>query len=108
MVEAKGTYSPTYEKIYGIVRQIPKGRVMTYGMVANRAGLPNGARQVGYAMRASPEDLPWQRVVGASRKGWARISIKDPMIADAQRSLLEQEGIEFSAEGEIDLERYRS
>ncbi len=81
---------------------------MTYGMVARRAGLPNGARQVGYAMRASPGDLPWHRVVAAGRKGWGRISIRDPMIADAQRSLLEGEGVEFSADGEIDLSRFQS
>ena len=106
MNDVKKSFSTSYEKIYSVVRKIPKGAVMTYGMVAARAGMPNGARQVGYAMRASPQDLPWQRVVGASKRGWARISIKDPMVADAQRDLLEQEGIEFSAKGEIDLKRY--
>lgn len=103
---SKKNHCSTYERIFAAVRKIPKGRVMTYGMVADRVGLPNGARQVGYAMRASPEDLPWQRVVGLSRRGFARITIRDPMIAQAQRLLLESEGIEFSEEDEIDLKRF--
>jgi methylated-DNA-protein-cysteine methyltransferase related protein len=105
MSTARRPRTSTYERIYAVVRKIPKGHVMTYGMVAHRAGLPHGARQAGYAMRASPEDVPWQRVVGLSRRGFGRITIRDPMIAGAQRRLLEAEGVAFSADGEIDLER---
>ena len=50
-------------RIYGIVRRIPRGSVLSYGEVAKKAG--TGPRQVGAALRESPEGLPWHRVVGA-------------------------------------------
>ena len=57
----------TYEQFYDVVRQIPTGRVTTYGTVASLAGLPGRARQVGYALAALRDDatVPWQRVVNA-------------------------------------------
>ena len=62
---APGARSGTYARIYGVVRRIPRGRVATYGQIARLAGLPNHARQVGYALHALPDDsrVPWQRVV---------------------------------------------
>lgn len=96
----------TRARIFAVVRQIPAGRVLTYGQVAMRAGLANGARQAGYAMAAAPDDLPWQRVVARSRPGFARISIRDSFTAELQRRFLEAEGVEFSLRGEIDLGRY--
>jgi methylated-DNA-protein-cysteine methyltransferase-like protein len=50
-------------KIYAIVAQIPRGRVMTYGQIAALVGSPRAARQVGQAAHWGPLDLPWQRVV---------------------------------------------
>jgi methylated-DNA-protein-cysteine methyltransferase-like protein len=95
-----------FARIYRVVRFIPRGRVMTYGEVARRAGLPRGARTVGRAMAASAEALPWQRVVGLWRAGIARITIRDPLAAGLQRALLESEGVRFQRDGAIDLVRY--
>ena len=55
--------TPLYQRIYGVIRRIPKGRVSTYGSVAKLIGC--GARQVGYAMAALPDatGVPWHRVV---------------------------------------------
>lgn len=97
---------PTYERIYGVVRRIPSGRVATYGQVAALAGLAGRARQVGYALHSLPEgsSLPWQRVINGrgevsprSTEGWEHY----------QRHLLEEEGVIFDSRGRVDLERFR-
>lgn len=91
-----------YERIYGVVRRIPAGRVATYGRVAKMAGIPKGARQVGYAMaalgrgRPRPE-VPWHRVVNA--KG-------ESSIGGEQIARLEAEGVAFDERGRIDLAQY--
>lgn len=59
---------PALQAIWDIIAQIPRGKVMTYGSVAQAAGLPGRARQVGYALRHAPDDLPWFRVLGAGGK----------------------------------------
>lgn len=97
--------SNNYHRIYKIVRQIPRGRVATYGQVAELAGLDGHARQVGYALHALPDgfDLPWHRVVNA------RGEISPRTAGDShelQRMLLEEEGVEFDARGRIDLRKY--
>jgi len=58
---------PYFERIWEVVRQIPRGRVATYGAVAEAAGLPGAARQVVWALRAGT-GLPWHRVIGAQGK----------------------------------------
>jgi methylated-DNA-protein-cysteine methyltransferase related protein len=95
-----------FQRIYQVIRSIPRGRVATYGQVALLAGLPRGARVVGYALRASKGTLPWHRVVGLRRKGLAHISIKDPIGAALQRQLLQKERVKFRRDGGIELERY--
>lgn len=97
----------TYEDIYAIVRQIPNGKVATYGQVAELANLYGKARLVGYAlyqvdMRSS--DIPWHRVINA--KGEISHSPLRYGNDYLQRSLLEQEGIKFSPEGKINLREY--
>ena len=89
----------TYQQFYDIIRQIPNGRVATYGQIATLAGIPGQARQVGYAMHAITEedDLPWQRVINAQGKISLRIG------AELQRSLLEAEGVVFDNQGRVDL-----
>ena len=94
-----------FDRILDVVRSIPRGRVMTYGQVAAVAGLPRGARVVGYALRGS-KNVPWQRVVGLRRRGWAQITIKDPIGAARQKILLEKERVVFTRDEAIDLERY--
>lgn len=93
-----------YERVYAVVRRVPRGRVATYGQVARLAGLTNGARQAGYALHAlRPHTaVPWHRVVNAA----GRISLADVAGAVTQRLLLEREGVRFDAAGRVDLGRY--
>jgi methylated-DNA-protein-cysteine methyltransferase-like protein len=96
-----------YEVIYAVVRKIPYGQVATYGQIAALANLPNQARLVGYALfRVDPRsDVPWHRVINA--KGQISESPFRNGADDLQRVLLEEEGIQFSASGTIDLQHYR-
>ena len=95
--------SSIHQRIIAVIRAIPRGEVMTYGQVAAAAGVPRGARVVVWALRTAPSRLPWHRVVGQARKGWAKISIKDPLGAGLQMKLLKKEGVKFSRRGEIAL-----
>jgi methylated-DNA-protein-cysteine methyltransferase-like protein len=97
----------TYDAIYQVVRQIPFGKVATYGQVAELANLPRRARLVGYALyRVAPNcDVPWHRVINA--KGEISQSPFRQGSDDLQRSILEQEGIVFSAAGKINLRNYQ-
>jgi methylated-DNA-protein-cysteine methyltransferase-like protein len=87
------------------VRRIPTGRVASYGQVARLAGIPRGARQVGYALHALPDasDVPWHRVVGAEGRVKVR-AIDGP--AQLQARLLAREGVRFDRAGRIDLARF--
>ncbi len=96
-----------YREFYAVVRRIPRGRVVTYGQVAELAGHPGAARAVGAAMRASSgRGLPWQRVVGKHAKNLARVAILDPIGGSVQRQLLEREGVTFTPAGYIPLDRF--
>ena len=99
--------SSKYQKIYDVVRKIPPGKVLTYGQVAELAGLYGKARLVGYALfRVEIEtDIPWQRVVNS--QGKISYSISRCGGDYLQRTLLEQEGIEFEYTNSIDLKIYR-
>ena len=96
--------SATYQRIYDVVVRIPRGHVMTYGQVAEAAGLPRAARLVGYAMHAIGEHVPWQRVLGQRRPGVGHVTIKDALGGARQRQLLEQEGVTFSSTGGVSLD----
>ena len=94
----------TYQRIYAVVRRIPRGRVATYGQIARLAGLAGHARQVGYALHALPEEstVPWHRVVNAR----GTISRRAEPGADlTQQQLLAGEGVTFDARGRIPLDR---
>ncbi len=95
-----------FDRILAVIRRIPRGRVMTYGQVAAAAGIPRGARVVGYALRGAKGTVPRQRVLGLRRAGKAHVTIKDPIGAALQRRLLLKEGVKFARDGSIDLERY--
>ncbi len=86
------------EAVYVFVRQIPKGKVLSYGQVAEACGVPS-ARQVGRWMAFAPDDVPWWRVVGAD--GTLRIQRRDPMLAQLQRAHLESEGVRFDSDGRV-------
>jgi len=94
-----------YDRIYAIVRQIPSGRVATYGQIAELAGLAGKPRLVGYALYRVPaedyQEIPWHRVINA--KGEISHSSLRQGTDYLQRSLLEAEGISFDAAGKINL-----
>lgn len=93
----------TFEKIYEVVKQIPKGNVATYGQVAALAGNRRWARVVGYALHAnpSPDEIPCYRVV--NREG--RLSEAFAFGGrNRQQDLLEQDGIEV-VDGKVDLKK---
>ncbi len=102
-MESAGT---SYDRIYAVVRRIPRGRVATYGQVAALAGLGGHARQVGYALHALTAEraVPWHRVVNAR----GQISLRAEPGGDLiQRQLLEREGVNFDAADRLELGRYR-
>lgn len=99
-----------YEQVWHVVRQVPAGKVVTYGQVAQMIHPPEGVdlddynafgpRWVGNAMAACPEDVPWQRVINAQGK------ISERSGARIQRQLLESEGIRFVRD-KLDLKTYQ-
>ncbi len=95
----------TFEKIYEVVKSIPKGRVATYGQVALLAGNPRWARVVGYALHNNPDPstIPCHRVVNREGK------VAEAFVfggGEVQRRLLEEEGIVFEEDGRIDMSKY--
>ena len=97
-----------YSQIYDIVRQIPWGQVATYGQIAELANLAGKARLVGYALYqvdTQESEIPWHRVINA--KGEISHSPLRRGSDYWQRSLLEQEGIQFSPDGKINLRDYQ-
>ncbi len=98
--------SQSYERIYAVVRRVPRGRVATYGQVAALADLPGHARQVGYALHALPDGttVPWHRVINAKGEISRRA---EPGYDRLQCALLEAEGVGFDQAGRVPLERFR-
>ncbi|MGO4545162.1 MGMT family protein [Paenibacillus sp. 2TAB23] len=96
---------PFTQKVILIIQSIPAGAVMTYGQIAEQAGSRRGARQVVRILHSLSgiHNLPWHRVINA--KG--EIAITDEEARYSQIRFLGEEGIEVSAEGRIDLEKYR-
>ena len=92
----------SWERVYRLVKKIPRGRVTTYGYLARKLRLPGGARVVGYAMAGCPngQGIPWHRVVGAG----GRLLISEPH-AGMQRRLLEAEGVMIDG-SRIDMRHY--
>jgi len=89
-----GVVPRKYTLIWNVVRGIPKGKVSTYGRIADLCGLLGHARLVGYALHNLPRgsSIPWHRVINAQGK----ISLSDlDGLAERQRRLLRKEGIVF-------------
>ena len=93
-----------HARVYAAVRRVPRGRVSTYGRIAELLGSSRVARHVGWALAALPsaKRVPWHRVINSA----GRISHGDPARAVTQRRLLEREGIDFDARDRVDLRRY--
>ena len=99
-----------YEQVWNLVRQIPSGKVASYGQIALMIPPPVGVefdsykafspRWVGGAMAACPDDVPWQRVINSQGK------ISERAGAEKQRQLLEQEGVEFDEKDRVDFKKY--
>lgn len=95
----------TFNRIYEVVKRIPKGRVASYGTVAATAGNPRWSRVVGYALHVNPEPgkIPCHRVVtknGEVSKAFAFGG------ENMQRTLLSEEGVEFLEDGRVDMKKY--
>lgn len=94
-----------FELIYDVVKQIPKGKVATYGQVAALAGNKKWSRVVGYALHVNPdpEHIPCHRVVNR----WGEVSKAFAFGGEnRQITLLENEGVRLDG-NRVDLEKYR-
>ncbi len=91
------------EKVYRLVRRIPRGRVMTYGQIAELLGDGYTPRTVGFVMHNSDNKTPWHRVINA-QGGCSTGPILLPH--DKQQRMLEAEGVKFNKKGRCDLETY--
>lgn len=94
-----------YDKVYQVVRQIPKGAVATYGQIALLCGSPRASRAVGYALHFNPdpEHIPCYRVVNRFGRCAPSFAFGGP---DVQASLLRADGIDVSPDGYVDLPKY--
>lgn len=92
-------------RIWDTIQDIPRGRVANYGQVAEIAGVPRGARQVGYALRHTPKDLelPWHRVITSSGRS---AFDKNTRAFQTQRDRLAAEGV-VMLDGKVDMKKYR-
>ncbi|MFI8418676.1 MGMT family protein [Serratia sp. NPDC078593] len=97
------TDAPFRQRVFHVIAAIPLGKVTTYGEVAQLAGSPRAARQVGGVLKKLPQgsSLPWHRVI--NRHG--KISLRGEDFQRQRQALLE-EGIMFDAEGAVDLNRF--
>lgn len=99
--------NPFTERVIRTIQQIPAGRVMTYGQVAAASGNPRGARQIARILHSmsAKHDLPWHRIINA--QGGISTPADREDKGSLQQELLESEGIQFSSDGTVDLNKYR-
>ncbi|MEA2095986.1 MAG: MGMT family protein [Candidatus Cloacimonadota bacterium] len=92
------------KKVIELIKQIPKGKVATYGQIANLAGNNKAARQISRILHSSSEkfDLPWHRVINSQGK----ISLRSGDGLEMQKAMLESEGIQVISD-KIDLKNYQ-
>lgn len=92
-------------KVMSLVKQIPRGKVATYGQIAALAGKPHGARGVGWILNSCSKShkLPWQRVINS--QGKISFSTKSKIYREQKRLLL-KEKIKFSANDSVSLKTY--
>lgn len=95
-----------FERVYQMVEQVPEGMVATYGQIAKLVGEPRRARYVGYALHVNPRPgiIPCHRIVFADGRLAPGFAFGGP---EAQRELLEAEGVSFLADGRVDLSANR-
>ena len=93
----------TFSLIYEQVARIPYGQVTSYGQLARLVGNPRLSRVVGYALKAAPEGLPCQRVV---TKDGGLSDAFTPLGRETHRMLLEMEGVTFTPDGRVEMEKH--
>ncbi|ANU10288.1 hypothetical protein A1A1_07377 [Planococcus antarcticus DSM 14505] len=93
------------EKALNVIKQIPAGKIMTYGQIAATAGSPRAARQVTRILHSmsAKHELPWHRIVNAQ----GQIVLRDEESRLFQRISLQSEGVEVDGNDQIDLNRFR-
>jgi len=93
-----------FQRVKHIIKRIPKGRVATYGQIAELAGNHHAARQVAWILHSSSEkeSLPWHRVINSQ----GQIALKPNYGYEVQKALLKKESIESDEDGRIDLNEY--
>lgn len=96
----------SFWRIYQVVKQIPKGKVATYGQVAAAAGNPRWQRVVGYALHANPDsqNIPCFRVVNRMGECSGSFAFGGE---SAQRKLLEADGVAFLTDGKVDMKKHQ-
>lgn len=96
---------PFTEKTIRIIKEIPPGRVMSYGQIAIEAGSPRGSRQVARILHSMSDkyELPWHRVVNAE----GRVVLANEEAKLAQIEFLRTEGVEVDQKGKVDLKQFR-
>ncbi len=97
------------ERVFAVVRQIPRGKVATYGQIARIIGAPRSARYVGYALRANPEpgsdpaSIPCHRVVFKDGRMATGFAFGGPGV---QQKMLEDEGVLFDQDGKVIMDGF--
>lgn len=110
MTLLKNKISNTYQRVYTVVKQIPRGKVATYGQIAALIGSPRAAQMVGWALHLIHEEdtitIPWQRVI--NREGRISTTCQEHT-SSVQAQLLKKEGVEVTIrQGNyfVDLKKY--
>lgn len=104
-----------FKAVYDLVRSIPEGRVLTYGLISHKLGGRLSAQGVGWALKAlgakkkswgdyDSSNVPWHRVVNS--QGGISTGRNTEMPPDLQKKLLRREGVKFNKEDKIDLSVY--
>lgn len=95
-----------FDKVYEVVKNVPPGKVTTYGDVARMCGSPRMARQVGWDLHVNPQPgvIPCHRVVFSNGSVCTGFAFGGK---DVQRDMLRAEGVEVSEDYKIDLKKYR-
>ncbi len=93
-----------YAKVYALVRSVPKGKVTTYGAIAEALGTKSSARMVGYALHAAVgSDVPAHRVVNRFGALTGKHHFPHP---DLMKQLLLDEGVSFNDDGTVKMEKH--
>lgn len=92
-----------FDRVYKIVAKIPKGKVTTYGAIAEVCGIKSAARTVGWALNGTKGNLPAHRVVNRNGVLTGKVHFGDPNLME---ELLRSEGVEFDKEGCVIMEKF--